>query len=121
RSSHPAAGVDLLDRCYQPLLEEGQNRPVAYAASDRPHQLRMRDAIEVTAQVGVDHLCMPRPQPLPYLLDGLVSAAAWSVGILLRGQIGTEEGLENQQDRHLHDTTADRGDAQRPLLAVRFG
>jgi hypothetical protein len=64
---------------------------------------------------------MPLNHQRLHLLDGLQCVASWSIGILLRLQVGLENGLQDHQHRHLHDTILDRWNAQRSLLAVRFG
>jgi hypothetical protein len=44
-----------------------------------------------------------------------------AVGVLLRWQIGLEDGLKHHQRCHLRYTIPDRWDAQRSQLAIRFG
>ena len=95
--------------------------PVAHAAGDRFHQFGVRDAVEVAAQIRVDHLGMSRVQQAVDVVHGIQRAATRSIGVLLRLQIGLEDRLEDQHRRHLHNTILDRRDAQRALLAVRFG
>src|SRR5512135_88372 len=80
----------------------------------------MRDRVEVAGQVAVDHLGMPAPdQPfdLPYGVEGTPSRA---IPVLLRLQVGLEDGLQDQHRRHLRYAVLDARDAQRPLLAIRF-
>jgi hypothetical protein len=40
--------------------------------------------------------------------------------MLLRLQVGLEDGLQDHQCRRLHDTVFDRWNPQRPLLAIRL-
>ena len=64
---------------------------------------------------------MPRayvPMDLP---DGVQGAAVRPVGMLLRLKIGLEDWLQDQHYSHLHHAIPDRANAQRALLAIRFG
>ena len=64
---------------------------------------------------------MPRPdQPLDEA-NGVQGAASRAVGVLFRLQVGLEDRLQDQHDRHLHHTIFDARNAQRPLLAIPFG
>ena len=55
------------------------------------------------------------------LPDGVQCTAVWPIGVLLRLQVGLEDRLQDQHRRHLHHPVPDRGDPQRPLLAIRLG
>src|SRR5580693_7808639 len=81
----------------------------------------MGDAVEIPAQVRVDHLRMPLPHQRLDVLDRLQGTVPRAVGVLFRLQIGLEDRLQDQQGRRLYDTIFDRWNTQRSLLAVRFG
>ena len=113
--------VLLLDRSFQPHLDQMQHRSIDDSTSQTAHQLRVRDGVEVSAQVGIHHLSMSaRQQPMD-MPHGIQRAALGAVGVLLRRQVGLEDRLQHQHRRHLHDTIFDRWDSQRPALAVRLG
>ena len=80
----------------------------------------MRDRVEVTGQVTVDHLGMPtsdQPFDLPHGVEG---APLGAIPVLLRLQVGLEDRLQDQHRRHLRYAVHDARDAQRPLFAIRF-
>ena len=89
---------------------------VAYATGHRFHQLHVRDAVEVTRQVRVNHLRMPAFQQRFNPPDGVSSAAAWAVGVLLVLKVRLEDRFQNDQGRRLYHTISDRGDAKRPYF-----
>jgi hypothetical protein len=64
RAVHTALPVGLFHRGDEPLLHQVKQRLVADPASHALHQLRMRNAIEVTAQIGIDHLAIALLQQL---------------------------------------------------------
>ena len=64
---------------------------------------------------------MPRPEQPFDLANGVQGAASRAIGVLLRLQVGLEDRLQDQHCRHLHHTVFDARNAQRPLLAIRFG
>src|SRR5512135_3796201 len=75
----------------------------------------MRDRVEVAGQVAVDHLGMPAPdQPfdLPYGVEGTPSRA---IPVLLRLQVGLEDGLQDQHRRHLRYAVLDARDPRSTL------
>jgi hypothetical protein len=81
----------------------------------------VRNAVEVPAQVCVNHLDMACDQQALDVLYRVQGAAALAVGVLLRLEVGLEDRPKDDQRGSLYDTVSDRRDAQRPLLAVRFG
>jgi len=54
--------VAFLDRRFQPHLDEMQHVSIADSPSHRLHQIGVGNAVEVAAQVGVDHLRVPSIQ-----------------------------------------------------------
>ena len=63
--------------------------------------------IEVTGQIRIDHLPMPRSQQCPNVLDRVQRTAFLPVGILFRLQVGFENRFENQHGSRHHDTILD--------------
>ena len=48
--------IPLLDRCLEPQLDQLQHVAVDDAPRHRPHQVLMRNRVEVLRQIGVHHL-----------------------------------------------------------------
>src|SRR5262245_14701146 len=93
--------VDLFHRCLQPHLDQLQDEAIADPSGQRFQEFGMRNRVEVTGQVAVDHLGMPAPdQPfdLPHGVDGAPSPA---IPVLLRLQVGLEDRLQDHDRRHL--------------------
>ena len=107
--------VGLFHRCLQPHLDQPQDAAVADPPGHRFHQLGMRDAVEVTGQVRVDHLGMPRPEQPFDLPNGVQGAALRAVGVLFRLQVGLEDRLQDQHRRHLHHAIFDARNAHSTL------
>jgi site-specific DNA recombinase len=120
RSLLPSPPVGFFHRCFQPHLEQMQHVPVADAPSHRFHQIAMRDTIEVTTQIRVHHLLVARVQQRVYVPQGIPGAALRSIGVLLRLQVGLEDGLQDHQGSRLHDPVFDRGDTKGPLRPIGF-
>jgi hypothetical protein len=80
----------------------------------------MRDAVEVTTQISVDHLSVALVQQRLHVPQGIPSAALRSIGVLLRLQISLEDRLQDHQGSRLHDPVFDRGDAERSLRPIGF-
>jgi hypothetical protein len=78
------------------------------------------DRVEVTRQVSVDDLGVPRVDQPVDLPDSVQGAAVGPVGVLLRLQVGLEDRFQDQHRRHLRHAVPDRRDPQRPLLAITF-
>ena len=68
--------IGLFDRCIQPQLDQVQQGFVAHATSHALHQFRMRDRVEVTAEVRVHHFRIaPLIQQLVNCLHRIQGAA----------------------------------------------
>ena len=117
----PAPPVGLLHRRFQPHLDQMQHRAVGDPPGHAAHQLCVGNAVEVPAQVRIHYLPMSRIQQPVDVADRVHRAAAGSVGVLFRRQVGLEDGSEDQHRRRLYDTIFDRRDSQGPGLAVRLG
>src|SRR5262249_30710876 len=92
----------------------GGSTPCVFRGASRCH-------LEVAGEIAVDHLGMPAPdQPLD-LPHGVEGPPPRAVPVLLRLQVGLEDRLQAQHRRHLRYAVYDARDAQRPLLAIRFG
>jgi site-specific DNA recombinase len=121
RAMHMSAGTFLLDRRDQPELEEMQYGFVADATGHALHQLGVRDRIKITRQISIHHFRIAGVQQPMHRLHGVERTMLGPIGELLRLQVGLEDRFQHDQERRLHDAVLDRWNAQRPLLAVRFG
>ena len=121
RPTAAAAVVGLFHRRRQPLLDQTQHGPITDAPYHACHQFRMRNRVEVPAQVAVHHLRVPLVHQPMDLLYRVQRAAPGPVGILLRLQVGLEDRSEHQHCSHLRHAVPDRRDAQRSLFAVGLG
>src|SRR5579864_6456532 len=91
---------------------------VADATGHRFHQLGVGDAVEVAAQVGVDHLTVAGVDQGVYLPDGVETTTPRSVPVQLWRQVGLEDRTQDQHCRRLDHSVAHRGDPQRALTAA---
>ena len=80
----------------QPRLDQMQHRSVDDPSSHRPHKLGMWNAIEVAAEIRIHNLPMTRVDQHVDVLDCVQRAAVRPIGILLRLQVGLEDGFEDQ-------------------------
>ena len=110
--------VGLFHRHLQPHLDQLQEGPVTDPPGYRFHQLGVGDAVEISAQIRVDHFGIPAPQQILHALDRVQGASVGPVGVLLRLQVGFEDGFQEQDRRHLHHAIPDRRDTKRSLLAI---
>jgi hypothetical protein len=128
RSSHPLVlipgrpmavpfPVGFFHRRLQPQLDQPQYAAVADPPRHRLHQLVVGDAVEVSGEVGVHHLGVPRPEQPFDLANGVQGAAFRTVGVLFRLKIGLEDGLQDQHSRHRNHAVFDAWNPQRPELA----
>ena len=94
--------------------------PVADPPGHRTHQLRMRNRIEVAAQIRFNHLTMTAPRQPVHRAYCVVRTVPGSVRVLLRLQVGLEDRLHHQHRRRLHHPVTYRRDSQGPLPSVRL-
>lgn len=80
----------------------------------------MGNAVEVAAQVRIDHLRIASIQQVLDRSHRILRIASGPISVLLRLQIGLEYRFEDQHCGHLHHAVADRGYPQRPLFTVRL-
>ena len=86
------------------------------------HQLRMRDAVEIAAQIRVYHLRVAGVQQAVHRSYRVMGSPIPPVGVLLRRQVRSEDRLQHQQCRRLHDAVSDCGYAQgTQFVAVSLG
>ena len=95
--------------------------PITDPARHRFHELDVRNAVEVPAQVSVNHLSMPGVEQRHNLPDGIQGTSSGSVRVLLGRQVGLEDRLQDQHRRRLHHAVLDGRNAQRTLLSVGLG
>jgi site-specific DNA recombinase len=93
RSMPVAPLVDFLDGGFQPHLQQMQHGPVHDASRQASHQLRMGNAVEVPAQIRIDHLRVPAVEQVSHLVNRVQRAPVWPVGVLLGLQVGLEDGF----------------------------
>ncbi len=117
----PSPLVGFLHRRFQPHLDQMQHVPIADPTSHRLHQFGVRDAVEVTAQVRIDHFRMPRSAARRPSTTACQGTSPRPVGVLFRLQVGLEDRFQHQHRCRLHDTIPDRGDSQRPGLPSGLG
>src|ERR1019366_3807836 len=84
RSMVPPPFVDLFHRRFQPHLDQMQQVPVAHSTGHRFHQLGVGNAVEVSAQVCVYHLCMSRVHQTVHFAHRVQGGAVGSIRVLLR-------------------------------------
>ena len=81
----------------------------------------VRNSVEVTAQVRVDHLCVASIQQPVHFAHGVVRTPLRAVRILFLSQIRLKDRFQYDDCSHLYHPIFDRRYSQRPLLAVGFG
>ena len=81
----------------------------------------MGNTVEVTAQVGIHHGAIALLQILGHGMHRVQGTAAFAIGVLLVLQVRFEDRFHDQQHGGLHHPVFDRGNPQRPLLAIRLG
>src|SRR5512144_874530 len=118
RHAPPPVVVALFDRRRQPQLDQPQHVPVDNAACHRPHQLAMRDRVEVLGQIGVHHIGVASAQQGVHRLDRVGPAPARPVAVGRRVEIRLEDRLHNQLGGGLNHPVPDRRNAERPLAAT---
>src|SRR6266849_7248314 len=80
----------------------------------------MRDGVEITTQIRVDHLSVALVQQRMHVPQSVPSAALRSISVLLRLQVSLEDWLQDHQGSRLHDPVFDRGDAEWSLRPIGF-
>jgi site-specific DNA recombinase len=125
----PPVVATLLDRGFEPQLDQPQHVPVDDAARHRPHQLAMRDRVEILRQIGVHHIGEASAQQGVHRLDRVGPAPARPIAVGRRVEIRLEacpragprpdpgDRLQHQLGGGLHHPVPDRRDAERPLTA----
>src|SRR5208283_975514 len=84
RSLRPPLLVRLLDRRFQPHLDQMQHVPITDPPSYRLHEVGVRYAVEIPAQVRIDYVCIARLQQFLDLMHSVQSTLAGAVGMLFR-------------------------------------
>ena len=104
--------------CREPQTHQLEHPSVRDASLDELHQLASRDASEVVADVGVQHVVAALRTLLAQGLERHRRAAPWPEAVRARKEIRLENRLQHQLRRHLHHPVSHRRDAQWPLLSV---
>ncbi len=121
RPTHPPTPVGFFHRGFEPRLEQCQDVTVADATGHRFQKLRVRDTIEIPAQVRIHHLRVPGIHQRMDVANRVLGTSTRPVGVLLRREVGLEDRLQDHHHRHLRHAVPKRADPKRPLLAVRLG
>ena len=116
RQAAATVPVVLFHGHLQPRLDPAQHSSVAYAPGDGPKQVAVWDMTEVVRQVGVHHLPMARRQQPMHAPDRVIRVPARPIGVLLRLQVGLEDGRQQQHRRRLYHPLSETRNAQRPEL-----
>ena len=87
-----ARWVLFLDGRLQPGPDQLQHRPIADPSGHQPQQGRVWDAVEVSAQVGINHLAALAPEYLGNHLDGLMRIPPRPIRIAVLMHIRLEDG-----------------------------
>ena len=75
----------------------------------------MGDAVEISREVRVYHLGMPRPEQPLDLANGVQGAAFRAIGVLFGLQVGLEDRLQDSHRSRLHHTVPEARDARSAL------
>src|SRR5439155_25525952 len=78
----------------------------------------MVDRVKVATQVGIDDFVSPLPDRLLDHVEGLLRILAWPIPIAVFMEVSFEDRLEQQQQRHLHDSVLHCRDAQGARFTV---
>ena len=101
RAAGAASPVVFLDRHLQPRLHPSQHPPVTYPAGDAVEQFGVRSLAEVVRQIRVHSLAVARIDQPMRLIERIVCASPWPIGVLLRGQVRFDYRRQHQQRRRL--------------------
>jgi hypothetical protein len=71
----------------------------------------VRDAVEVAAQVGINHFGAPTPERGFDRVHGLLRVALGTIGVAVGMTVGFPDRQQQQRHRRLDDAVFDRGDA----------
>src|SRR3954447_17197453 len=119
RRASGRALVTLDDRCREPALDDGQERPIRNAPAHAAHQGAVRYRREVVAEVSIHHLRVPAVPDMP---EGLANCHFGvhlrAEAILVAQQVRFENRAQHQERRHLDHAVADARDPERALAAV---
>ena len=92
--------------------------PVNDPPRHRPHQVLMRNRVEILRQIGVHHIGIAAAEQRVHFLDRVGPAPPWPVAIGRGIEVRLEDRLQHQLGGGLHHPVPDRRDAERPLAAA---
>ena len=116
----PALFSRFHHRRLEPLLDQGQYRPVGNTLGDDRHKLGVRNRIEVLGQIRVDHMGMPTEQRLGHGIARIMGRALRAKPMRNLTEVRLEDRLDHDLHRSLHHPVPYVGDAQGPFPAIRF-
>src|SRR3990172_9306367 len=114
----PSAGLPFYHLAVQPHPYQGQHTSVTYSHLHRFHQLVVRDAVEVSAQVGIVDRRVPCFQIAPNGRQRLVRRPPRPIPIRTIQKVSLEYRFEYQHGCHLYHPVSHRRDTQRTLLSI---
>src|SRR5215469_1669092 len=117
----PPARHVLHDVLLEEALDQRQNRPVTDRALDPGHQPVVRDAVEITLQVGVHHPGQPRLQQPIDFPQRVLATTSRAEAVAARPELRFKDRLDDHLESRLHDPVLDRRDPQRTGSPVAFG
>ena len=80
----------------------------------------MRDRVEIALQVSVDHKRVAFPDELIHFAQRIPAAASRSKPVTHRSERRLEDRFQHELHGRLDNAILDRGNAQRPRLAIAF-
>src|SRR3954451_19866592 len=110
--------IGRFDRRHEPLFDQRQHVAIDEAASDREHQLMMRNGIEILAQIGIDHVGVALPKQDQHRLDRIARATFRPIAERARVQIRFEDRLQHQFRGGLYNPVPYRWDTERSFAAA---
>jgi hypothetical protein len=99
--------IDILNRCFQPHLQQMQHGSVDNATAKRLKKFGVWNLIEVGRQIGVNDFSMPRVDQLMNASYCIQRTAVFAIAILLWRKICLEYWFENQHRRSLRHPVTD--------------
>ena len=103
---------------FEPLPQELQHPPVRDPSCYEPQQLRLIDAAEVVADVGIEHVVAASGTHHPQRLQCLCGTSLRPKPVRRGAEVRLEDRLQHQRRRHLHNPISHRRDAKWPPAAI---
>jgi hypothetical protein len=108
------------------LSHQPEHAFVGYPTAQLSQKQSVMDAPETVFDVSLDHplVTSGRVDEVPHFFDGVLCSAPGPETVRGRSEIGLEDRLQHEHQRHLHDPVGKSGDAElahlpRPALEDR--